>query len=159
MNRAALEHITGRLLMSFAPDRDLDAVIAVAITPTVKTADDMTYARERYRDGSDATHPGHYFMVSRSGASARTAPEYTKSVDAALTLLPEECDWLLGKGQTRPDEPPFGVQVFPARSGRMVEMPPPLSEGEHPLVAIAICMAALKARAAMAAIAEATGVA
>jgi hypothetical protein len=138
------------LQMAFGPDRNLDGKIAVATTASVKTSDDMTYARERDPRGGDATHPGHYFMVSHSGASAKTAPCFTASVDEALRLLPEGCDWLIGRGQTRPDEPPYGVQVFPAHSGRMVEMPVPLAEGEHPSLAIAICIAALEARAAIA---------
>jgi len=148
--------LIARLQMAFGPDRDLDGMVAVATTATRRTDDDMIYARERDRKGGDATHPGHYFMVSRSGASARTAAFFTKSVDDALTLIPDGCDWLIGKGQTRPDEPPFGIQVFPPGSGRMVATPAPLSEGEHPDLAIAICIAALQARAA---IAKATGAA
>lgn len=136
------------LQAAFGPDRNLDGSIAVATTATVKTDDDLTYATERDRKGGDATHPGHYFIKSRSGASCRAAPFFTASVDAALSLLPPDYDWLIGKGQTRPDEPPFGIQVFQPGSGRMIETPVPLSESEHPSLAIAICIAALKARAA-----------
>lgn len=146
--------IISRLQMAFGPDCDLDASIRVAITETIKTGDDLIYARERDHKGGDATHPGHYFIVSRSGASCITSPLHTASVDAALLLLPSDCDWLIGRGQTIPDEPPYGVQVFPPNSGRMVEMPPPLAESEHPHLAIAICIAALKARAV---VARATG--
>lgn len=149
------EKLISHLQAAFGPDRDLDAAIAVVTTKTVRTDDDLVYARLRERDGSDATHPGHYFIKSRSGASARTAPNFTRSVDDALTLLPEGHDWLIGKGQTRSDEPPFGVQVFPAGSGRMIEMPPPLGEGEHPSLAIAICIAALNARAVITKVADA----
>lgn len=145
MTPATANHLLSRLQMLCAPDRDLDAEIAVAIFRTVSTADDLVTARQRDKKGGDATHPGHYFISSRSGMSARMAPLYTASVDAALLLLPPDCDWLIGRGQVLPDEPPFGVQVFPPRSGRMIEMPPALAEGEHPDLAVAICIAAIAA--------------
>lgn len=83
-----------RLAEAGGPDRDLDAWIAVATTETVKTADDLIYAKQR-SPGHDATHPGHYFIQSRSGASCRTAPAFTASIDAALTLVSEGHDWNL----------------------------------------------------------------
>lgn len=81
------EALIEKLEKATGPDRELDAAIAVAIFVTKSTEDDLIYAKERARDGSDATHPGHYFIKSRSGASARTASAYTASIDAALTSL------------------------------------------------------------------------
>lgn len=146
----AMGDLIARLEAATGADRDLDASIAVAITPTQKTDDDLIYARERDKDGSDATHPGHYFIKSRSGASARTAPLYTSSVDAALTLVPEGLDWLfVGRGRTRPTEPLFGVHILPTDSGRNVHMPVPISEAVAETLPFAICIAALRARDAI----------
>lgn len=76
--------------------RELDAEIAIAVFVTQYTDDDMVFARKRERDGSDATHPGHYFIKSRSGAQAVSAPAFTSSLDAAMTLVPEGWCWMAG---------------------------------------------------------------
>jgi hypothetical protein len=78
------------------------------------------------------------------------APAYTLSVDAALDLIPENHEWLIGRGRTRPNEPLFGIQIFNPGSGRVLHMPPPLAEAEANTLAIAICLASLRARAAIA---------
>lgn len=84
----ALLDLIQKIKGATGPDRELDAAIAVAITPTRSTDDDLIYAKAR-DPGNDATHPGHYFLQSRSGASCQTAPHYTSSIDSALTLVPE----------------------------------------------------------------------
>jgi len=40
---------------------------------------------------------------------AQPAPD---SLSAALADIPPGLNWLIGKGKTRPDEPPFGVQLL-----------------------------------------------
>lgn len=127
---SALEYLVCRLSAAAVADRDLDATIAVAITPTVKTDDDLCYARRR-DPGNDATHPGHYFMVSRSGASARSAPAYTASMDVALTLVPSGSGWNVQDN----------TNVFHAMVAG--------HSGNGKTAAIALCAAALAARAAV----------
>lgn len=34
------------------------------------------------------------------------------TVDQAIASIPHDLNWLIGKGKTRPDEPPFGVQLL-----------------------------------------------
>lgn len=129
--------LVSRLQMAFGPDRglDCDIFVATAESPFVSY----------YPDCVLATLGGFVARLEVSDIQS-----FTGSVDHALALLPPDCDWLIGRGQTVPDEPPYGAQVFNASSGRMVEMPPPIAESEHPVLAIAICIAALKARAAIA---------
>lgn len=86
----AYDELINRLEAATGSDRELDADIEVAITPTVKTDDDLIYAMRRSKDGSDATSPGHYFIKSRSGMSCKTAPAYTADINAALMLVPSE---------------------------------------------------------------------
>lgn len=87
-----LTSLIERVEKATGPDRELDADIDVATFRTVMTDDDLIYARKR-DPGEDATHPGHYFIKSRSGAQAVIAPAYTASIDAVLTLLPEGFWW------------------------------------------------------------------
>jgi hypothetical protein len=121
-------------------DREIDAAIAVSTTATVSTADDLIYAAARARDGSDATHPGNYFIKSRSGMSCRSAPHYTSSIDAALTLVPEDRDVILkiyGPGEN--------VAFCPFKDGSFSKT---FSKAATP--ALALCIAALRARLALA---------
>lgn len=133
-----------RLEKATAADRDLGAYIAVATTATVKTDDDLIYARLR-DPGNDGTHPGHYFIKSRSGAEARTAPHFTSSIDAALTLVPEGFfldlhDW------TWAEEPCWNAALQTAKPDTArVHV-----HGRGTTAALALCIAALKARAALA---------
>lgn len=83
-----LKSIIERVEAASGPDRELDGLIAVATFQTVSTDDDLIYARKR-DPGEDATHPGHYFIKSRSGAQAVSAPAYTSSLDAVMALMPD----------------------------------------------------------------------
>lgn len=73
-----------------------------------------------------------------------TSPNYTASIDAALTLVPEGHYWHAAHGKTRDDEPLGGASII--ESGTLAT----ISEGEAPTAAIALCIAALRARAALA---------
>jgi len=84
-----------RLEKATGMDRELDGLIAVAVFESVKTDDDLIYARAR-DPGEDATLPGHYFIKSRSGAQTASAPYYTSSIDAAMTLVPEGWGFCVG---------------------------------------------------------------
>lgn len=70
-------------------------------------------------------------------------PDPTASIDAALTLVPKGMRWLVGCGQLEPTEPLYGAQIRKPgfSTGGVV-----ISEGESNHMAIALCIAALKAR-------------
>lgn len=68
-------------------------------------------------------------------------PHYTANVDAALTLVPDGMNYILGRGRARTDEPLFGAQIL---DGEAV-----IADGETDGgLALAICIASLRARAA-----------
>lgn len=73
-------------------------------------------------------------------------PNYTASIDAALTLVPDGMWWLIGAGRIRQKEPLYGAQIL------CHDPDPPytsdvIAEGEHDAgPAVALCIAALKAR-------------
>jgi hypothetical protein len=75
------------------PDRKLDAEIAVALNIGCRglLPDDHEYLSPVR--GDDGCAPGTYWFHCRSGKSLRTAPEFTGSVDAALTL--KDAEWLI----------------------------------------------------------------
>lgn len=65
-------------------------------------------------------------------------PAFTASLDAALTLVPEGWDWASGSGQ-------FGGHAFMRRVTSVGEPPAISSDAATP--ALALCAAALRARA------------
>jgi hypothetical protein len=72
-------------------------------------------------------------------------PHYTTSLDAAVKLVPEGKWWTGGAGKTRPDERLYGAAIYEPVVGE----PQRIADGEHDTsAAIALCIAALKARAA-----------
>jgi hypothetical protein len=144
--------LVARLEKASGPDRELDADIAIAVFATVNTEDDLVYARKR-SPGNDATHPGHYFIKSRSGAQAHSAPHYTASVDAALTLVPE--GWRFDISNRAPT--PHAGRAY-IHNGELIyagvggTRNPRYQAFENTAAspAIAICIAALRARASQA---------
>jgi hypothetical protein len=74
---------------------------------------------------------------------------YTTSLDAALTLLPNGVDYLLGKGRLSEDEKQFGCIVFdPSAAAKdHYDEDDEMATGEHEhSLAIAVCIAGLKTR-------------
>ena len=89
IDRATLEALLARVSAGTGPDRELDAEIARAIGWKPLYRDDyskwwppsaVTDARERKR--SILHHP------------TQPLPMFTTSLDAALTLVPDGCEWL-----------------------------------------------------------------
>lgn len=110
------------------PSRELDAAIDVAVFPDHRV---------------DGDH-----VIDRMGFG-KPVPHYTASLDAALSLVPEGCGWISGWGQTRPDEPMGGAQITPsARYNGSFVSGEVIAEAEAKTPAIALCAAALYARAA-----------
>lgn len=113
-----LSALIERLEKATGPDRELDLAIALAVCPNVLVAkrDTLTGALRDY-----------------------TYWEYTASIDAALTLVPPEWMWALhgGKGSC------LGAQLnLPDVETPEVE----IFVDDAASVAIALCIAALKAR-------------
>jgi hypothetical protein len=126
-----VELLIARLQAATGPERTLDFQIRrwlkgdgfVAII-TWWTAHDNV----RWMDGTDTNERG--------------CPYFTRSLDAALTLVPDDCWYLIGCGRVRPEEPLYGAQIMRPLADR-----PIIGEGEHPASqAIALCIAALRAR-------------
>lgn len=138
-----MHDLAARCEAAEGPDRTLDVEIAVALKIAPRFDPSIYIVPLEYRpyDRSgwvavDAVHPNG----ERHCCHAREVPRYSASVDAALTLIPDGMWWLIGKGRTRPDEPLYGVQIL---DGERV-----VAEAEtESSVALAICAAALRARA------------
>lgn len=122
---AALERADG-------PSRELDAEIDVAVKPDGYSmwCSERLPVRETLSSGLVIVKE-YTYQVAR----------YTASLDAALTLIPENQWFLMGAGKTRPDEPLYGVQIIRQNSDTVI------AEAEHDGgLAIALCISALRAR-------------
>jgi len=89
---------------------------------------------------------GSYTINTKDGLRhlfACRAPHYTTSFDAALTLVPQGYYWHAGEGKTRDEEPLGAASIIAPGTLRTI------SEAEHPSVIVALCIAALKARAVL----------
>lgn len=93
-DRATLEALLARVLEGTGPDRELDADIALAFGIVAQRGGNCFYGHKHYsvmvldRDYYD--HDGN----------APELPPFTASLDAALTLVPEGCEWLRKTPQT-----------------------------------------------------------
>ena len=74
------------------------------------------------------------------GRSEMPPRAYTVNPECALSLLPSDLYWLIGKGRTRPDEPLYGVNLFNPGDEKAIV------QAESESLCLAICLAALKAR-------------
>jgi hypothetical protein len=69
---------------------------------------------------------------------------YTRSHDAAISLIPAEFFYAFAAGRTRPDEPLFGAAIY---APVISDEPAIIAESEHATsLPLAICIAALKTR-------------
>ena len=121
------------------PNHEIDSLIGAAVGLKYRIL----------RDGS-GRGKGMEWLEDGHGVEtwAPHAPRYTASLDAAMTLVPEGCGWLTGWGQTRPDEPMGGARI--TRNARFVgyrENYDEIAVGEAATPALALCAAALRARA------------
>jgi len=121
-----LEALTG-------PSREVDAEIAKAIG---------------WRDFISDKVPAYYW-IDEENRPRLEVPYFTGSLDAALTLVPEGCVWALNFASMATIMK-VGTKKFDIIDGVIVgQWPENQREGEFPVsVAIALCIAALKAREA-----------
>lgn len=86
-DRATLEALLARVLEGEGPDRELDAEIVAAFTPGVVSLGDEipdeNWCNRLYRWEPPRVWRDSWLYV----------PEYTASLDAALTLVPEGWSW------------------------------------------------------------------
>lgn len=118
--------------------RELDAEIAVTVLGMSR--DGSVF----YGSDEDFVLERDYYSIE---GSARELPHYTTSIDAAMTLVPDNCGFVLHSpvGKRPSVALHFGDEDFPAP--KTVDGWGDYSSGATP--ALAVCAAALKARAAL----------
>lgn len=141
--RDALLDLAARLDLIAGPERELDYEILRAVDPS-------TYGRYEAAFQQVLAKAHANGLTNRDDACRRhgfsDCPRYTGWLDSALTLVPKHYRWLLDKrpfaDSGRPDG--YRAEVRPQGS------PDRPSEHWGPTPAIALCIAALKALAAVA---------
>lgn len=126
-----------RLRAATGPDRELDALIygfLHGLTPQGTLCMPSSF---QYR---------HPTLMHPAGPASLYVPEdrvaeFTDSIDAALTLLPEPAYWRLGNDGEGSDPSDFKAEVMSGADMRLA-----IEVHEHP--ALALCIAALMAREA-----------
>ena len=126
----ALAALVERLEQATGPDRGLDAEIALAVGAAPAGA---------FRPCA-ALDPG---IFGTGPYTMWTAPDYTASLDAALTLVPADMDWL--QFVSDPSGTGWEVGKFAPGLERLSFKAEGVTGG---LIAIALCIASLRARAA-----------
>lgn len=126
--------LSERVEAATGPDRELDAEIAVAVSGDVGAIVVPPYERFLFshkpgwwRDGTNKSH---------------SAPSYTASLDAALTLMPSDAFWRLGHDGDGADPSEFRAQVLVPTLGSIDAHGAAFAATP----ALALCAAALKAR-------------
>jgi len=113
-----LGELIARLERATWPDRELDARIIYALRPRMALLGTVD----------------DYLATGVSGS----VPAYTASIDAAMTLKPAGWAWRIGQAE-HSDLEPFAL-VYSSVAASC------FAEAKHPHAAIALCIAALKAR-------------
>lgn len=117
-----MDDIIARLEKATGPDRELDGDISEAIG----------FSPVDYRRGEPRWASMYWFQLS-DRVDPWPCPPYTASIDAALTLVPEGADWNVGANPPSAD--------IAHRAERWMT-----DECFSATPAIALCIAALKAR-------------
>lgn len=149
--------LIARLEKATGPDRELDALVALAVG-TFKLSTSMTSIwdmrecpKGRFVVGkSDNTKP--YLdanEAARSLARGLSLPAYTASIDCALTLVPEDwCRSISGPSYDfkKNARDQYVALVREYQDASEFARPDAEGDGRHTVPAIAICIAALRAR-------------
>lgn len=157
MPETDIDTLIRRLEKSEGPSRELDAelVILFDIRPAWLQRSkgeiwlDKQHYCIRWKDGrSKRPSPGNPPAWYLLGKGDERAPALTGSVDAAIAL----CERVLprygrsmSKGRTRPDEPLYGCQIYLSDYAPREEDMVVVSEAEHEVEAICLCLGILKA--------------
>jgi len=130
--RLSLADLIARLETATGEDRYLDANCAVVFDPTRQLIDKI----------SGETSERGYVYDPIIGAFPVSC--YTREIDAAKRLIPDGLYWMVGFGKRSENEPLGGAATFKPQQDD------PFTLGEHSEPAIALCIAALKARETLA---------
>lgn len=140
-----MKDLIERLEKATGPDRELDAAIYVVTGLRPKDLQRLGYEVELWAERGNVFWRGGTVTQGPAFKSGETFPAYTASLDSALTLVPDFINrrWYAADSDSESDGKPVASVFHPAdvMSGRI-----PRSVGATP--AIALCIAALKARAA-----------
>lgn len=137
MNKQGLAELIKRLEKATGPDRSIDCLITAALfDPKIMTNPGNHKGEGVEHKPLSAVIAGG-FPVSADLASIAGSPTYTASIDAAMTLVPGESYWDLRKVSGAHDATIYPYDGVPAQATSFTDLP-----------ALALCIAALKARQA-----------
>jgi hypothetical protein len=130
------EELIDRLIAWNPPDR--------WVAETFRRRDDLQFALWWYGASTEATKadpgwPNADYVKEKTGGG----PRYLYSINMALSLIPLSFNWILGKGKMTEAEPLYGVQIIRGTDDVV-------AEAENDSAPLAICIAAIRARAALA---------
>jgi hypothetical protein len=125
-----MDELIARLEAATGPDRELDEGIHVVFGHCLHPFD--KWQKWEIEDGNDYDS-GINCGVCGKDTSFNPAPAYTSSIDAAVTLVPEDMHWEICRADHR--------KGFMARVWYSV-----VYRADAPTPALALCIAALKAR-------------
>ena len=129
-----LPELIAALEAATEPSRELDAEIAIAVRLAPEGP------------GWWRSKPTWTWKHASHGPNVEpwAAPNYTASLDAALTLVPGGLFWGVSAGKLTPREPLYGASILAPKDNALGDV---LGEGESSAsAAIALCIAALRAR-------------
>lgn len=141
----SLSDLIERLVALKGPDRELDWAIAIAIGLVEIRFDEGNQVERAYLV---TDKPIMRYLGSEGQYKWHDLPHFTASLDAALTLVPEGWDWRVSGPDWENHE---RVSHFAhVREYQGMSSPKRDAEGDarHSVPAIALCIAALRARAA-----------
>lgn len=128
-----LMKLAERVEAATGPDRELDAMIAVAVA-FVAVGSNPPSARALHKD-----HGGNN-SYEDIGKHWPRLPAYTASLDTAITLVPDIDEWRPLLDATDSGESNFYAELFPGDDR-------PTAKGHAQSLPLALCAAALRARA------------
>lgn len=142
MNDRGLTELIAKLEAASGPDRELDGEVWKVAAPE---------AWERTCSFRGQKYAGHVYTRAKKDVhikrmAAHHSPAYTASIDAALTVVPD--GWRYVALVNKEEYPqPFGVTLSEDHRDDLCRLEAAIHTTSLP---IAICIAALKARAALA---------
>ncbi|GIK47977.1 MAG: hypothetical protein BroJett013_06740 [Alphaproteobacteria bacterium] len=142
-----LQSLLERLEKASGGDREIDAALHVALLKPEQYPDDLRYYRlpSPSMDHMEMCAPGTYWLKQRSGASLHTAPNYTSSLDAALSLV-ERVMPGCGVEVLASDRDTWRATVWPWVSSRGTRADIGFQYSYAKAPALALCLALVRAK-------------